>query len=333
MIKYFCNRCDKNIEIGKFTMAIKDPKGEQETLHFCQPCMKILKPILNGEEIKSAVSDIVKEIKVGAPQNDINEEDTEKTVITETVNNSQDSIKEPEEKTVITESVNDTKSEAKEVTENEPKAEERNVEEVQEGTETSGTETEKKEPEVRPVAKPKPVIPPRATPPTKQTTPKAIIGKPRAKAVLPKKVNDNTEPVAVAKIPTKPVDDKKEDAYESRVNLKTELPTPPNKKANLDGARRVLIDFYKGVAPKTTIQRQHIDSANYYYILKRYGSTIIRDRYTEKKEWADPDGKSIKAMDLLSLYAGGFSIQRIADEEFYIDMDLVLEIIRYYTGI
>lgn len=329
MIRYFCNRCSKEVNENKTTITVWPDADLSVDYHFCADCYKVVSEVLNEKLV-----DKLKEIDKGPQEYYANlaEEpramqvpdekddipvvaqdpvpDKNDAAVTETSKDTDNSNAEPNKEEVNTESGSGIGR-----SDNQPVQEPKKVEEPEDSKKPA---EEPKETTVRQ---------------TETSVKEAGTAIKKSDDEQPKRVG---RPKAVAKVPVaqpkRTIPSTETEQFSSKVTLSNELPKPPTKRANLDRARRVLIDYYQGVAPKTTQGRNRMAAGDYYYILKRYGSQPIKDRYSEGKEWTE-NGKAIKPLQLLSLYAGGFTMQRIADEELYIDIMTVQEIIHYYTGL
>lgn len=306
MVRYFCNRCQLEIEKAseRYAAAVKNPAGEQKQYHFCRTCYPIVQKVMDGmddigTQATSSGRDAIagKLGLVGEGSSTVLPEET-KTSIQKSVEEAQQEVvawpkgKEPER----------LEPAPKDVTT--PKADPTPTVIDGDGEEPKGEDV------VHPVVKPKP------------------------KAVLPG--SDSKTTVSSFHEQSKAAQGEKKEP-QRKVELSDGLPKKPTKRANLDEVRRIMIDFYREVAVNTIIHRHKIDYNRYYYCVNRYGSKVIKERHTEdaikEKVWTDTDGTKIDALKLISLYAAGFTIDELAEREFHIDSMLVLEILEYYTGL
>lgn len=120
----------------------------------------------------------------------------------------------------------------------------------------------------------------------------------------------------------------------TKITVRESLPKSKPNKNTIERVRRVLIDYYREVDCKATMQRNGITYNKYYQAVTSYGSQTVKDRYDGYKRFAEKEtGNSINAETVLSLYAGGFSLKDVGYEVGCDDISLIEEIIQYYTGV
>lgn len=315
MVKYFCNRCLLEISKGRYAVAVKDPSGEQKQYHFCRTCYAVVQRVMDGmDDVVQPKAEAVAESEK-VPTGPVEDSKVDAKPITQLVEDAQQEVvawpkgKQEEEKLepAPTETEQVKADPAPTVTEDVSTDADKDV---KASDSKDDEKEEKKEPEQHPIVTP------------------------RVKPVIPAKTG-----VTVSSFHQQSQQAKSSEVKEPsrKIQLSESLPKRPTRRANLDNARRVLIDYYREVSATTTIQRHKIDYNNYYYTLNRYGSIPIKERYSEdaikEKEWLDESGNKIDSQKLLSLYAAGFSIEELADREFHIDSMLVQDILTYYTGL
>ena len=119
-----------------------------------------------------------------------------------------------------------------------------------------------------------------------------------------------------------------------KMQIKEELPGRPLSEKDVPKIRRILIDFYREVSPKTTQARLGMDNLTWKRWVTKYASTTVLARWNEYKRFAEP-GKE-KAVDtdkVLTLAGGGFPVREIAKEVDCDDQLLIDEILQWYTGV
>lgn len=323
MIRYFCNSCEKELSAKRFTAAVKDADGKQENLHYCADCMKYILPVMRGKysiDLIKKLSSLQKEEKdkaaaMAALANASSKVTNNQDIVDANLRYLDDPKDEKEEDKVSEPEVKKpTKPVAKAV--------------AKLPDEPVGTPIERKEPDEKLYPKE-----------DKEGDDKIVDSVMAAVEELDKLLDKQAETTgnnesAEATYENDAYSEPQRRKGDSRVQLKEELPTPPRKSANVTKIRRILIDFYMGVSPKTTQARVNTDVANYYYTLSRYGSKQIADRYKDMKvKWTDEKGQTIKCSEVLSLYAGGFSLEQLAESEFDTDVLFIEKILRYFTGL
>lgn len=116
--------------------------------------------------------------------------------------------------------------------------------------------------------------------------------------------------------------------------IKEELPGRPRSENDLPKIRRILIDFYREVAPKTTQTRLGMDNLTWRRWVSKYASTTVYARWGNYKRFAEPGKeRAIDTNKVLTLAGGGFPVKEIAKEIDCDDEGLINEILYWYTGV
>lgn len=121
------------------------------------------------------------------------------------------------------------------------------------------------------------------------------------------------------------------DVPASPVPEKNDLPKRPHGRVDIPRLRKVLIDYYSGVNETTTRSRVGCDSATYKRLVRDYASATIRQRYDEERSYKH-NGTTIKAGEVLSLYAAGLPMEEIERDTGFVS-GVIESILAYFTGV